>query len=210
MYMRFRDRLEAGQKLAEALSQKYKGPDVVVYALPRGGVVLGREIASVLGVPLDLVITRKIGHPSSPEYAICAVAEDGHTICNESEMRGIDERWFQEAVSKEREEARRRREVYLAGRPPVSASGKIVIIVDDGIATGLTMMLAIKEVKHQQPKRIVVAIPVAPRDSVEELRREVDDLVALDIPDHYLGAVGAYYEEFPQLDDEDVKKLLLG
>lgn len=206
--MIFKDRTEAGRKLAEAL-KKYKGQDLVIYALPRGGVVLGYEIAKALGAPLDLVIPRKIGHPTNPEYAVCAVAEDGHMICNEAERAMLDPKWLEQAVERERQEAKRRRETYLEGRPPLSAEGKIAIIVDDGIATGLTMMLAIREIKHQKPKKIVVAIPVSPQDSAEVLKKEADELVALDIPEAYLGAVGAYYENFPQVEDAQVIRLLI-
>lgn len=205
--MRFTNREEAGQLLAEKLVP-WRGQPVVVYALPRGGVVLGRVIADALGAFLDLVITRKIGHPYNPEYAICAVAEDGDLVCNEAERTAVDQEWFQGEVEKEQAEAKRRREVYLAGREPMTAKNKIAIIVDDGIATGLTMQLAIREVKHGQPARVIVAIPVVPVDTAAKLRAEVDELVALDIPEFYLGAVGAYYEEFRQVEDEEVMRLL--
>lgn len=202
----FKDRAEAGQKLAEKL-EKYRDKEAVIYALPRGGVVLGYEIAKRLNAPLDLIITRKIGHPNNPEYAICAIAEDGHKLCNEEERSHIDSRWFDEKAKDEQEEAKRRRELYLQGKSE-SVKGKIAIIVDDGVATGLTLRLAIKELKHKQPKRIVVAVPVAPKEIASELEKEVDEFVALDIPKFYLGAVGAYYENFSQVKDEEVIQLL--
>ena len=205
--MRFRDRTEAGRLLAELL-RHYEGKEVVVYALPRGGVVLGFEIAKRLQAPLDLVITRKIGHPFNPEYAICAVAEDCHLVCNEAERAGVDPEWFRKEVEKEKEEAKRRREAYLGKRETPAARGKTAIIVDDGIATGLTLKLAIQELKHKEPVKIVVAVPVAPRDVAEEIRKEVDEFVALDIPTAYLGAVGAYYDYFPQVSDEEVVEML--
>lgn len=205
--MRFKNRLEAGKKLAEALA-KYKGAELVVYALPRGGVVLGREIAQELGAPLDLIITRKIGHPLQSEYAVCAVAEDGDLICNEAERPLLNEQWLRGEIEREREEARRRREIYLRNRRPVSAKNKTAIVVDDGIATGLTMQLAIREVKHNEPERIVLAVPVIPAEIAKKFKKEVDEVVTLDTPELYLGAVGAYYDEFPQVEDEEVIKLL--
>jgi predicted phosphoribosyltransferase len=204
---RFKDRYEAGRELAEALAQ-HKKEDVVIYALPRGGVILGYEVAKRLEAPLEVIITRKVGHPFSPEYGICAVAEDGCITCNEKEVAYIDPTWFKEEVERERHEARRRREAYLRGHTPVSAKGKTVILVDDGVATGLTFLLSIKELKHQEPKRIIAAIPVAPLTAAEKIRTEVDELVALDVPRHFLGAVGAYYEEFPPVEDEEVIEVL--
>ena len=206
--MRFENRVDAGKKLAAKL-EKYKGEDVIVLALPRGGVVLGYEIAKSLGAPLDLVITRKIGHPDNPEYAICAVAEDGHTLCNEVERSNINDEWFDKVVVEEQEEAKRRRKLYLKGKRK-NIKGKTVIIVDDGIATGLTLGLAIKEVKHDDPKKIIVAVPVAPREAVDEISREVDEFVSLYVPQIYLGAVGAYYDSFEQVSDEEVVRLLDG
>lgn len=205
--MRFRNRREAGQKLAQALAP-YRGREGIVYPLPRGGVVLGIEIARTLGMPLDLVIPRKIGHPYNPEYAICAVTESGAPVCNEREVAQVDPEWFRRRVEAERREARRRRELYLAGRAPLSAEGKIAIVVDDGIATGLTMRAAIQDVKQRRPARVIVAVPVAPKDTAGRLAREVDEVAALDVSDFYLGAVGAYYDDFPQLTDDEVILLL--
>lgn len=205
--MRFRDRVDAGRRLAEAL-KKYRDQDGIVYALPRGGVVLGAEIARALRLPLDLIIPRKIGHPMSPEYAICAVVEEGEMVCNEWEVARVDPKWFKRVVEAQRQEARRRRGLYLEGRPPLPAEGKTAIVVDDGIATGLTMEAAIRDIKSKKPARVVVAVPVAPRDTAERLGREVDEIVALDIPEYYLGAVGAYYDDFPQVSDEEVVALM--
>lgn len=205
--MRFRDRTDAGKQLARALG-KFKGRDGIVYPLPRGGIVLGVEIATALHMPLDLIIPRKIGHPYNPEYAICAVTEDGETVCNEEELARIDQAWFRAQVENARKEARRRRELYLGDRKPLDAKGKTVIIVDDGIATGLTMRAALNDARQRQPAHIVIAIPVSPADTAEKLRRDVDEVVALDIPDFYLGAVGAYYDDFAQVTDEEVIELL--
>lgn len=205
--MRFHNRIDAGRQLALALA-KYRGQDGIVYPLPRGGVELGVEIARALGMPLDLVIPRKVGHPLNPEYAVCAVTEFGAPICNEHEIAQRDPAWLRQSVENERREARRRRERYLATRAPLPAEGKIVILVDDGIATGLTLRAAIQDIRARRPRRLIAAIPVAPKAAAEQLLREVDELFALDVPDFYLGAVGAYYDEFPQLSDDTVVQLL--
>jgi putative phosphoribosyl transferase len=202
----FKDRVDAGRKLADALLQ-YKGGNTVVYALPRGGVVLGAEIARSLNAPLDLMIVRKVGHPNSPEYAIAAVAEDGHTVMNRFEVDSIDKAWFDEAVRTEQQEARRRRELYTRDRPPIPATGKTAILVDDGLATGLTMFAAVQEVQHSQPHKIVVAVPVAPPHAVQELRQVADEVVALYITPDF-GAIGSFYFRFGQVSDEEVIELM--
>mgnify|MGYP001574773055 CR=1 FL=1 len=204
--MRFESRSDAGRQLAKKL-ENHKDKDVIILALPRGGVVLGYEIAKRLNAPLDLIITRKIGHPTSPEYAICAVAEDGHMLCNETERKAVDEVWFREESKREQEEAQRRRKLYRKGKKE-NIKGRTVIIVDDGIATGLTLRLAIEEAKHDNPAKIIVAVPVAPRDAANEIEKSVDELVALEVPTVYLGAVGAYYDSFEQISDEEVIHLL--
>ncbi len=205
--MRFRDRTDAGKKLAHALKQ-HRNQEGVVYALPRGGVVLGVEVARELGMPLELLIPRKIGHPLQPEYAICAVVENGEMVCNQNEVARVDPQWFRREVEAEREEARRRRELYLGGRAPAPVAGKTAIIVDDGIATGLTMEVAIRDARRREPARLVVAVPVAPPDTVERLARAVDEFVVLDHSPYYLGAVGAYYDSFYQVSDEEVVALM--
>lgn len=204
--MRFKDRKDAGRKLAEALAD-YRGLDTIIYSLPRGGVVLGYEIAKSLGAPLDLVITRKIGYPGNEECAVCAVAEDGDMICDSTGVGMVDPKWLEMQAEKEREEAVRRRQVYIKGREPLPADGKIAIIVDDGVATGLTVILAIKELRHKNPQKIVVAVPVASEQAAEIIRKEADELVALDIP-AYFASVGAYYDSFPQLTDAEVVKIM--
>lgn len=205
--MRFRDRTDAGKRLATALAS-YAGQAGVVLALPRGGVVLGVEVADKLGMPLDLVIPRKIGHPQQPEYAIAAVAENGELAANDAEVRRVDPKWFRETVAREQAEARRRRGLYVGGRAPLALAGKLAILVDDGIATGLTMFAAIRDVKQRGPARTVVAVPVAPADTVAQLRREVDAVVTLDEGEYFLGAVGAYYDDFPQVSDDEVVALM--
>jgi len=205
--MRFRDRKDAGRRLAEAL-KPYAGQAGVVYPLPRGGVPLGVEIAQALGMELDLIIPRKIGHPYNPEYAIAAVGETGEPMVNRAEVDRVDPKWFEQEVARQREESRRRREAYLHGRKPLNVEGKVAILVDDGIATGLTMKAAIQDARARNPSKLVVAIPVVPADTARALQSMVDDLVALDIDENYLGAVGAYYENFDQTTDEEVVALL--
>jgi putative phosphoribosyl transferase len=203
----FIDRIDAGKKLARALIG-YKERPVVVYALPRGGVVLGFEVARALEAPLDLIVVRKIGHPAQPEYAIGAVAEDGYLVINPGEADALDALWLKRAVAEERNEAQRRRTVFLEGQNPIPVEGKTAIIVDDGLATGLTMQAAIHEIRKRGPQKIVVAVPVAARESANALASEVDELVVLYIPEGWFGAIGAFYERFDQVSDEEVVKLM--
>lgn len=203
--MMYNDRSHAGRLLAEKLLE-YAGEDTVVYALPRGGVVLGYEVAKLLGCPLDLVVTRKIGHPFSPEYAICAVSENAPAICNEHETRKMEKHWLEYEISKQRKEIQRRKDAYPA--PWISPEGKTAIIIDDGIATGLTIQSAIEEIRLQKPKLLIAAVPVSPDDTAAKLSKMVDRLVCLDIPAYYLGAVGSYYYDFRQVSDSEVIELL--
>jgi putative phosphoribosyl transferase len=204
--MIFKDRIDAGRQLAGALTH-YKGLNAVVYALPRGGVVIGAEIAQALDVPLDLIVVRKVGHPFSPEYAIAAVAEDGHMVTNRAEVESIDKRWFNESIRAEQQEARRRRQLYTRGRLPISAVGKIAIIADDGLATGLTMFAAIQEVRHSSPLKVVVAVPVAPPQTIEKLQTVADDVVALYVTQDF-GTIGSFYLQFDQVTDAEVMELM--
>jgi putative phosphoribosyl transferase len=203
----FWDRTDAGKKLAQALVD-YKDQPVVIYALPRGGVVLGVEVARALEAPLDLIVVRKIGHPSSPEYAIGAVAEDGYIVTNPHEAAILDEPWLGRAASAELKEAQRRRALFLRGQSPVPVKDKIAIIIDDGLATGLTMQAAIHEIRKRGPRQIVVAVPVAAAETVSKLRPEVDDLIVLYIPDGFFGAIGAFYQRFDQVSDSEVVALM--
>lgn len=205
--MYFSDRQEAGRKLAAELGD-YRGSDVVVYALPRGGVVLGYEVAQALGAPLDLVITRKIGHPENSEYAIGAITEEGEALYDEREKALVDRGWLERVAEKERREALRRRQVYLEGKSRASARGKRVIVVDDGVATGLTLRVALASLRKDEPRELIVAVPVAPHDIVSILEKEADTVVVLEDAEEYLGAVGAYYERFSQVSDEEVIDLL--
>lgn len=204
----FVDRNEAGKKLAEKLVE-YKGIGAVVLALPRGGVVIGAEVARALSLPLDIVSIRKIGHPFTPEYAIGVVDEHGATILNEWEAKEMNQDWLLHEIEKQKEEAQRRSTTYRGTRTPINLSGKTALIVDDGIATGLTMQLAVRVVKKSNAGKIVVAIPMAPPDSIELLKNEgADEVVVLEDPKEYLGAVGIHYVQFPQVEDAIVIKLL--
>lgn len=205
--MLFKDRSEAGKKLAELLLD-YTSEDVVIYSLPRGGVVIGAEIAKVINAPLDIIISKKIGHPSNPDYAVCAIAEDGAPICNQSELERLGPHWLDEEKRKARQEIQRRREEYLGNAEQRKIKGKTAIIVDDGIATGLTMIASIEEMKLREPKEIVVAIPIVPYFTSLKLEGMVDKVVYIEASRDFLGAVGAYYEDFAQVDDVEVKRLL--
>lgn len=205
--MVFKDRTDAGQKLAVLLAE-YRGPESIVYALPRGGIVVGAVVARCLGTQLDLLIPRKVGHPLNPEYAIAAVSEDGQIVTNPREMAGLDLGWFASAVAKERLEARRRRYLYLGNRPRSDPSGKVCIVVDDGIATGLTVRAALAKLKSKKPGTVVVAVPVAPEDAILDLKGLADRVVTVAPPGDFLGSVGAHYERFEQVQDETVTETL--
>jgi len=192
--------------LAKAL-EKFKGQDAVVYALPRGGVVLGYEVSSRLDSPLDLIIIRKIGYPGSRECAVCAISEEGEMICDSLGASRLDQNWLLARAKEEMEEANRRRRVYLGGRPPLEGRGKVAIVVDDGLATGLSILLAVMVLKKQHPRRLVVAVPVSSPEGAERIRAEADELVALDVPSDFC-SVSEHYEEFAQLEDEDVIRLI--
>jgi len=206
----FSDRSDAGRKLAERLMH-LAGESPVVLALPRGGVPVGFEIAKALGAPLDLVLVRKIGAPFQPELALGAVVDGGRaeTVLNEDLVREfqIPESYIAEESARQLEEIERRRELYLAGRASVPVEGRTAIVVDDGIATGATMEAALHATRRAHPKRLVLAVPVAPPDTIERLRPQADEVVCLAVP-RLFGAIGAFYEDFLQLSDEEVVDLL--
>ena len=203
----FKDRNDAGWKLAEKLEQ-YRGQNAAVLALPRGGVVTGREIAQALGLPLDIAVVRKIGHPLSPEYAIGAVDDSGAIILNDAETESVSQAWLAGEIEREKKEAERRIKAYRGGRKPIPISGKTALVVDDGIATGLSMRLVVRSLRAQNPARIVVAVPVASAEAVRGLRKEADEVITLEPPEEFLGAVGAHYIEFEQVEDAEVIRLL--
>ena len=208
--MSFRDRGDAGRRLAGAL-QHLKAEHPVVLALPRGGVPVAAEVSKALDAPLDLLIVRKLGAPTQPELAMGAVADAEPPIVVRNEpiiqMLGISERAFQQVLTRETAEARRRRDRYLGKRARVALENRTVIVVDDGIATGSTMQAALRALQQSRPRRVVLAIPVAATDSIEMLRADADEVICLE-PQPNLGSIGAYYSEFVQVGDEDVIRSL--
>jgi putative phosphoribosyl transferase len=202
----FADRQDAGRKLAYALSS-YRGQDAIVFAIPRGGVIVAAEVAQSIGAPLDLVITRKVGHPRSAEYAIAAVGEDGVAFTNPEELQSIDREWFNEQVLAQQAEALRRRQVYTQNRGPADVKDKTAIIIDDGLATGLTMFAAIEDVRRRGPRKVVVAVPVAPPESIRRLRLVADEVVVLYAAQDF-GSIGSFYWEFEQVNDSEVVEAL--
>lgn len=201
----FHDRREAGRLLAEKL-ERYRGAhDVVVVGLPRGGVVCADEIAKALELPLDIIVPRKIGAPENKEFAIGAITEDEMEVLDDDtiETLNISRSSMKKAIEREMREAKRRLATYRHGRPPLDLSGKTVIIVDDGIATGLTMRASIQTAQRRGATKIVIAVPVLSNDTVQLLVRVCDELVYLDAPT-YFGAVGMFYERFNQITDEEV------
>jgi len=205
---RFKNREEAAKRLAKELTE-YREKNPVVLAIPRGGVVVAYEVAKALNAPLDLIIPRKIGAPGNPELAIGAVTEDGTTILNQHLVAelGISKEYIELEKEEQIQEIRRRIRVYREDAPPQSLEGKTIILVDDGIATGATMKAAIHSIRKQRPSAIVVATPVGPPDTVEELRREVDRLVCLIVFEPFF-AIGQFYEDFSQVNDDEVIRLL--
>lgn len=205
--MYYADRVDAGKQLATRL-QRFAGSGSVVLALPRGGVVLGAEVAKSLHSPLGLVIARKISHPAAPEYAIGAMAENDKPIFDEQEAIMIDEDWLDQAIDYTRSVINKRRALYYGyDFTPPAVKGKTAIIVDDGIATGLTVEAAIRYVRRQQPSRLVVAVPVAQADSIRRLGHLADEIIVLD-SGPFLDAVGAHYRSYPQVTNEEVMRLL--
>ena len=202
----FADRTEAGRRLAEQL-KRFEDQEPVVLALPRGGVPVAYEVARALKAPLDLVLVRKIGAPFQPELAIGAVVdgERPELAVNRdvvTEYR-IPESYLESERQRQLEEIERRRQLYLAGRPRVPVRDRTAIVIDDGIATGATMEAALLATRRAGPKRLVLAVPVAPPDTLERLRPEVDEVVCLMVP-AFLGAIGSFYRDFRQLEDDEV------
>lgn len=203
----FKNRTEAGLLLAKRLA-KYKKTAAVVLGLPRGGMVTASVVAKTLSLPLGLVSVKKIGHPQNPEYAIGAVSESGNHIENEGETKTIDRTWLMEEIARKQAEAKAAREKFWGSRAALDLQGKTVIVVDDGVATGLTLFVAVKDVQHKRPNKIVVAVPVSPKDTAEKIKKEVDEFITVSIPEFFSGAVGSYYEDFSQVSDEEVVRLL--
>src|ERR1700716_3078342 len=205
----FRDRREAGRLLAEKLAPYANRPDVLVLALPRGGVPVAYEVARALGAPLDVFVVRKLGVPGYEELAMGAVATGGVRVLNDQivDRLGIPDHLIEAVAPREQQELSRRERLYRGGRPPPNIRGGTVILVDDGLATGATMHAAIQALRQQQPARIVVAVPTASPETCEEMRAEVDDVICAITPEPF-HAVGLWYQDFTQTTDEEVQDLL--
>jgi putative phosphoribosyl transferase len=203
------DRPAAGRRLIEALLPYANRPDVIVLALPRGGVPVAYEVATALKVRLDLMLVRKLGVPSRPEYAMGAIASGGILSRNEEALRAhpIDRAAFDAVVERETRELLRREQVYRGTRPAVQLKDQVVILIDDGLATGASMRAAIQALRLQVPARIVVAVPVAPIETLEALRSEVDELVCPLMPEWFT-SIGHWYMDFSQTADAEVIELL--
>jgi putative phosphoribosyl transferase len=206
--MIFQDRRRAGRDLAELLAAYRGKPDVVVLGLPRGGVPVAFEVARELGAPLDVFIVRKLGMPGHEEYAMGAIASGGVRVMNPevAELR-IPPAAVEAIADREKRELERREQLYRGNRPPLDVKDRIVILVDDGLATGSTMRAAALAVRRLGPKRIVIAVPVGARATCNEFSGEVDEVVCARSPEPFMG-VGAWYDDFGQTSDEEVHRLL--
>ncbi len=206
--MLFKHRQDAGQQLGESL-QRYKPENTVVLGIPRGGVVVAAEVAKFLNAPLDVIIPRKLGAPHNPEVAIGALTQDGTVILDEVTVRrlGLSNAQINQMVEDVSVEIQRRVEKYRSGKTGLELRGKTVIVVDDGIATGFTVQAALQSVKKSGADKLILAVPVAPADTVSIFREIVDSLVCLYIPEEFY-AVGQFYNDFDQTSDEEVIKLL--
>jgi putative phosphoribosyl transferase len=206
--MRFRDRSDAGRRLAARLAD-LPTDGLVVLGIPRGGVPLAYEVATALGVPLDVLLVRKVGLPAQPELAMGAVGEEGVRIVNDDVVRNehVGAAEFDAVASRERDELERRARIFRAARPRVPLSGRTALIVDDGIATGTTMRAACRVAYAHGAQGVVVATPIASPGAIARLRDEADDVVTLDRPERFR-AVGEFYDDFTQLTDDDVVRLL--
>ncbi len=206
----FKDRREAGRALSIALAERGELlRDAVVLALPRGGVPVGREVARALGAPLDVLVVRKLGVPGQPELAMGAVASGGVTVAEETVLgeARISPDVFERIAEEETRELERRERLFRGSRPPQEVRDRTVLLVDDGIATGSTMLAAIRAARARGAGRVVVAVPVAPEDTCARLRREADSVICLETPRPF-GAVGFWYETFSQLTDDEVGDIL--
>jgi predicted phosphoribosyltransferase len=207
--MRFEDRIDAGKQLAARLSSYANRSDVLVLALPRGGVPVGAEVAEALGAPLDVFLVRKLGVPGQEELAMGAVASGSVRILNEEVVEFLGLSWpvIEQVTAHERRELERRERRYRHGQDPIDPRGKIVLLVDDGLATGSTMRAAVEALRKLRPAHIVVAVPVAPPSTARKLSAVADEVICVFEPEPF-DAVGRFYERFPQTTDEDVCAIL--
>lgn len=205
--MPFRNRLDAAQRLAERL-REYAGQNPLVLAIPRGAVPMGKTIADALGGELDVVLVRKLGAPGNAEFAIGSMDESGWAYIGEyAAAAGATPAYIEREKAAQLETMRRRRAQYTPIRPPIDPTGRIVIVVDDGLATGSTMISALHALRSRQPLKLICAVPVAPPDTIEKVRAYCDEVVCLETP-YDFRAVGQFYAEFPQVEDEEVIAIL--
>ena len=207
--MKFHDRTDAGKQLAEKLSTYRSRDDTVVLGLPRGGVPVGFAVAEQLGLPMDTFVVRKVGVPGHEELAMGAVASGGVVVKNDEviEKLGIPDRVFDDVARREEDEIKRREQMYRGHRTPLPLEGRVGIIVDDGLATGATMRAAVRAVRQRDPREIVAAAPVATPETVSQLEQLADRVVAVEQPTA-LDGVGAWYEDFQQITDPEVREVL--
>lgn len=205
----FHDRADAGRQLAERLSAYRRRPDVLVLALPRGGVPVASEVARALEVPLDVLLVRKLGVPGHPELAMGAIASDGIRVLNPDVIRstGVTAEVIEHAARREAGELARRERIYRGNRAAPAVEGRTVILIDDGLATGATMRAAAEGIRQRHPARVIVAVPVAAEATCDEIGELVDEVVCLHTPEPFV-AVGLWYEEFDQTGDVEVRDLL--
>ncbi len=205
--MSFRNRAEAAQRLAERLNV-YKGKNPLVLAIPRGAVPMARILADALDGELDVVLVRKLGAPMNPEFAVGSVDESGWAyVADYAASAGADAVYIEEEKQRQLEVMRQRRAQYTAARPPIDPAGRIVIVVDDGLATGATMISALHALRARKPARLIAAVPVAPPDTLRKVEKLADETVCLEVPEYFM-AVGQFYTDFPQVEDEEVIALL--
>jgi putative phosphoribosyl transferase len=204
----FQNRQQAGQKLAKNL-QQYKSKNPIILGIPRGGVVVAHEVAKALQAPLDVIVARKIGAPLQPEFAIGAIAPGGISVFNQESVRyfSLNKQDLNVLVSREQQEMERRIELYRAGRKKLDLKNQTVIVIDDGLATGLTALAAVRSVKKAGAKEIILAVPVAAADTIRKMQPEVDKIICLTASEDF-GAVSRFYADFPQTSDEEVIGLL--
>lgn len=205
----FDDRTQAGSILAQKLEKYKELPNTLILALPRGGLPVADIIAQHLHLPLDVIITRKIGHPYSEEFALGAISEYGSSVWGE-DIEDVDPEWVDFEVKKENKEIKRRKKMYLGSRKRLDLEGKIVILVDDGAATGMTIIAALKDIKKMGANKIITALPVLPKNTSEEIKKYSTKIISLHLPrdENFYGSVGAYYNDFSQVGDREVKTIL--